>query len=111
MTISSVFFFQKPAISVDEEIEEEKAPSPVKKPKPGAQAKASEGADVKEIVFSFDTTGSMYPCLTQVKSEWEILKTNSFLDHFISDQKAKNIYHGIKTVENLLGSISDTSHA
>lgn len=83
MTISSVFFFfQKPAISVDEGIEEEKAPSPVKKPKPGAQAKASEGADVKEIVFSFDTTGSMYPCLTQVKSEWEILKTNSFLDHF-----------------------------
>ena len=74
----------------------------MKKPKPGAQAKASEGADVKEIVFSFDTTGSMYPCLTQVKSEWEILKTNSFLDHFINDQKAKNIYHGIKTVKKNL---------
>lgn len=70
----------------------------MKKPKPGAQAKASEGADVKEIVFSFDTTGSMYPCLTQVKSEWEIPKKNSFLDHFISDQKAKNISHGIKSV-------------
>ncbi|XP_067027065.1 uncharacterized protein [Acropora muricata] len=62
---------EKSAISVDEGIEEEKAPSPVKKPKPGAQAKASEGADEKEIVFSFDTTGSMYPCLTQVRKRVE----------------------------------------
>lgn len=76
------FFFQKPAISVDEGIEEEKAPSPVKKPKPAAQAEASERAGVKEIVFSFDTTGSMYPCLTQVKAELEILKTNSFLVYY-----------------------------
>ena len=66
---------------------------------------------MREIVFSFDTTGSMYPCLTQVKAEWEILETKSFLDYFISDQQAKNIYPGIKIVENLLGSISDTSHA
>jgi len=56
--------FQKPAAAVEEK-EEEKASSPAKKPKPAAAA-ATGGADIKEIVFSFDTTGSMYPCLTQV---------------------------------------------
>ena len=46
----------------------EKASSPSKKSKVAASAAAATGgADVKEIVFSFDTTGSMYPCLTQVK--------------------------------------------
>ena len=45
----------------------EKASSPSKKSKVAAAAAATGGADVKEIVFSFDTTGSMYPCLTQVK--------------------------------------------
>ena len=56
---------QKPAAVVEEK-KEEKAPSPAKKAKPAAAA-ATAGADVKEIVFSFDTTGSMYPCLTQVR--------------------------------------------
>jgi hypothetical protein len=41
--------------------EDEAGPSPSKKPRP-----APSSSDVKEIVFSFDTTGSMYPCLTQV---------------------------------------------
>ena len=55
--------FQKPAA---EEKKEEKSPSPAKKAKSATAAAATGGADVKEIVFSFDTTGSMYPCLTQV---------------------------------------------
>lgn len=55
---------QKPA-AAEEEKKEEKVPSPAKKAKP--EAAATAGADVKEIVFSFDTTGSMYPCLTQVR--------------------------------------------
>ncbi len=46
----------------DEKKEEETGPSPSKKPRPAA----ASSSDVKEIVFSFDTTGSMYPCLTQV---------------------------------------------
>lgn len=60
--------FQKPAAATKVK-KEEKAPSPAKKAKPTttAAAAATGGADVKEIVFSFDTTGSMYPCLTQVK--------------------------------------------
>ena len=45
----------------DEKKEDETGPSPSKKPRPAAAS-----SDVKEIVFSFDTTGSMYPCLTQV---------------------------------------------
>ena len=40
------------------------SPTPSKKPRPAASTSGSTG--VKEIVFSFDTTGSMYPCLTQV---------------------------------------------
>ncbi len=39
------------------------APSPAKKPKGGAPP--PPGGPV-EIAFSFDTTGSMYPCLAQV---------------------------------------------
>jgi len=61
--------FQKPAAATKVK-KEEKAPSPAKKAKPAttaAAAAATGGADIKEIVFSFDTTGSMYPCLTQVK--------------------------------------------
>ena len=59
--------FQKPATAAEEK-KEEKAPSPAKKAKPAAVAAAAATgtADVKEIVVSFDTTGSMYPCLTQV---------------------------------------------
>jgi len=60
---------EKPAAAVEEK-EEEKASSPAKKPKPAAAA-ATGGADIKEIVFSFDTTGSMYPCLTQVRKRVE----------------------------------------
>ena len=48
--------------SEDKAEEAETGPSPSKKPRP-----ASSSSDVKEIVFSFDTTGSMYPCLTQVR--------------------------------------------
>lgn len=67
--------FQKPT-AVAEEVKEEKAPSPAKKAKPPAAAGAAAatgGADIKEIVFSFDTTGSMYPCLTQVQKYHEVL--------------------------------------
>ena len=49
----------------DDEAEDEPGSSPSKKPKSSAGASAG-ASDVKEIVFSFDTTGSMYPCLTQV---------------------------------------------
>ncbi|XP_068676102.1 uncharacterized protein [Montipora foliosa] len=57
---------EKPETAAEEEKKEKKVPSPAKKPK-AAAATATGGADVKEIVFSFDTTGSMYPCLTQVR--------------------------------------------
>ena len=52
-------------MAAEEKPEKASAASPVKKAKTSAAA-ASSSADVKEIVFSFDTTGSMYPCLTQV---------------------------------------------
>ncbi|CAH3134969.1 unnamed protein product [Porites lobata] len=63
-----------------EEIEDrEKASSPSKKSKVAASAAAATGgADVKEIVFSFDTTGSMYPCLTQVRKRVEETATRLF---------------------------------
>ncbi|XP_020893701.1 uncharacterized protein LOC110232824 [Exaiptasia diaphana] len=55
--------------------EEIPKPSPSKKSKPEASSSAASSAevssDVKEIVFSFDTTGSMYPCLTQVRNKIE----------------------------------------
>ena len=60
---SNIFFFrQEKDEAADEKKEEETGPSPSKKPRPAA----ASSSDVKEIVFSFDTTGSMYPCLTQV---------------------------------------------
>ena len=59
--------FKKPTVEVKKE---DKASSPAKKAKPAAASAASGGADVKEIVFSFDTTGSMYPCLTQVTKNY-----------------------------------------
>ena len=52
-------------MAAEEKPEKASAASPAKKAKTSAAA-ASSSADVKEIVFSFDTTGSMYPCLTQV---------------------------------------------
>lgn len=61
---------EKPA-AAEEKKKKEKVPSPAKKAKPPAAAAATAGADVKEIVFSFDTTGSMYPCLTQVRKRVE----------------------------------------
>ncbi|XP_028390648.1 uncharacterized protein LOC114515562 [Dendronephthya gigantea] len=52
---------------VDEAKEDEAEPSPSKKPRPATVTNPTETSGVKEIVFSFDTTGSMYPCLTQVR--------------------------------------------
>ncbi|XP_048584326.1 uncharacterized protein LOC5507494 [Nematostella vectensis] len=50
---------------------EDTAP-PTKRPKATmGTAGASSMSDVKEIVFSFDTTGSMYPCLAQVRKHVE----------------------------------------
>lgn len=46
--------------------EDETEPSPSKKPRPATETDSTGISGVKEIVFSFDTTGSMYPCLTQV---------------------------------------------
>ena len=66
-------------------MKEEKASSPAKKAKPAktaGAAAATGGADVKEIVFSFDTTGSMYPCLTQVQNT-----TRSSQGHKITTDK------------------------
>lgn len=57
-------------------MKEEKAPSPAKKAKPAGATAATGGADVKEIVFSFDTTGSMYPCLTQVQNTMRSSQNN-----------------------------------
>lgn len=70
---------EKPSAAT-EETKEEKAPSPAKKAKSArtAGAAAAGGADVKEIVFSFDTTGSMYPCLTQVRKRIEETVTRLF---------------------------------
>lgn len=58
--------------------EEELSPSPSKKPRPATSAIG--GSDVKEIVFSFDTTGSMYPCLTQVRRKVEETIKRMFQD-------------------------------
>lgn len=66
---------EKPTVEVKKE---DKESSPAKKAKPAAASVASGGADVKEIVFSFDTTGSMYPCLTQVRKRVEETVTRLF---------------------------------
>ena len=73
----------------DEEVKSK--PSPVKKAKvdsppasesrPAAVAGGSGGP--VEIVFSFDTTGSMYPCLTQVELELSSPVFGPFLLHVI----------------------------
>lgn len=54
-----IFLTEEP----DEAKEPEATPTPSKKAK--MDADPPPGGPV-EIVFSFDTTGSMYPCLTQV---------------------------------------------
>jgi hypothetical protein len=59
----------------EEEEEKEEKPSPVKKvrvespPASDSRAAGEAGGSGRtvEIVFSFDTTGSMYPCLTQAR--------------------------------------------
>ena len=48
--------------------------------------------DSVDIVFSFDTTGSMYPCLTQVRREVE--KTCKFLFEEIPDIRIGILTHG-----------------
>ena len=63
----------------EEEEEVKSKPSPEKKvkiesppasgPAAAAAATTGSGGGPVEIVFSFDTTGSMYPCLTQVESD------------------------------------------
>lgn len=89
--------FQKPSAAT-EETKEEKAPSPAKKAKSAttAGAAAAGGADVKEIVFSFDTTGSMYPCLTQVQNAMRSSKNNP--THYILKQNYERLLHQSITV-------------
>ena len=61
----------------EEEEEVKSKPSPAKKVKiesppasgPAVAAVTGGSGGPVEIVFSFDTTGSMYPCLTQVESD------------------------------------------
>ncbi len=57
------------------------APSPAKKPKGGAPP--PPGGPV-EIAFSFDTTGSMYPCLAQVCYGWVWLAKQSTVVYRVS---------------------------
>ena len=66
-------------VEEEEEEEKEEKPSPVKKvrvespPAGDSRAAGETGGSGRavEIVFSFDTTGSMYPCLTQVECRVE----------------------------------------
>lgn len=90
--------FQKPSAAT-EETKEEKAPSPAKKAKSATTARAAAvagGADVKEIVFSFDTTGSMYPCLTQVQNAMRSSQNNP--THYILRQNYERPLHQPITV-------------
>jgi hypothetical protein len=45
---------------------------------PGERPEGSEGPQPVEVVITFDTTGSMYPCLTQVRSNVQNMIKNLF---------------------------------
>ncbi|EDO36071.1 predicted protein [Nematostella vectensis] len=65
------FLYDTEEAAAEVENAEDTAP-PTKRPKATmGTAGASSMSDVKEIVFSFDTTGSMYPCLAQVRKHVE----------------------------------------
>ena len=48
--------------------------------------------DAIEVIFSFDTTGSMYPCLTQVRREVKETVKRLFKD--VPDIRVGVIAHG-----------------
>lgn len=55
-------------------------------------AKAAEAAEAIEVIFSFDTTGSMYPCLTQVRREIKETVNRLFKD--VPNIKIGVVAHG-----------------